>query len=512
MSRLLTLTLAACALAASVGAGSSYAHRGGPATPVTRAANELQLRTWLATAEGTAGGTESAAVKTGIARMQMAAGRLVPLRSVSTITVVATGSLVVWRIADSAGLGGYIYKKITGQDIAGSYTGLGTVMWTWSPAGSDGNCNAVFGAGIGCFRFNDSTGRQVYCAPYNSSGCFILAAWSNLAGAAAGLTTDSGGCGTIPVNNACKVKVKNELAMRQAVRIEPATAAEYSAATNQVSAGTNTVGTPSSAQLLTALDELGARDSTDRSATDPVAEATIDYLNTRLDPSYEVGTITLPQPIPNETYTAYTTRLQDLGWLGTATTTVLSPELDGYGPDAVARIISTEAGTTRVLDPLRWPTTAPKLGLNTNVTLRYNPSTAPQAPTQTGGGTSVVLPPTTVPGVPAVDFSPITGLDPGCSFPFGLICWAETVTGWFSVTPDAPVFSFDLSGFSTPIGTVSLGTYSVDLNVMDAYMVMMRQLITVALWVGGVFWLARNLLGFGAGGDPAEAADEALHV
>jgi hypothetical protein len=456
-------------------------------------------------------------VKTGIARMQMAAGRLVPLRTVSTITVIATGSLVVWRIADSAGLGGYVYKKITGQDIAGTYTGLASVQWNWQAAGTDGNCNSTFTSAVGCFVLQDigagnALVHQNYCDPYNASGCFVLQAWSNLAIAAPGVRYyPAGGCGAAG-GTPCSVKVRNELAMRQGVRIEPATAAEYGAATNPVSSGTNTVGTPSSAQLLTALDELGARDSTDRSATDPVAEATIDYLNTRLDPSYEVGTITLPQPQPNETYTAYTTRLQDLGWLGTATTTVLSPALDGYGPDAVARVISTEAGTTRVLDPLRWPTTAPKLGINTNVTLRYNPSTAPQAPTQTGGGTSVLLPPTTVPGVPAVNFAPITSLNPGCKFPFGLICWAESVTGWFSVTADAPVFSFDLSGFSTPIGTVSLGTYAVDLNVMDAYMGMMRDLITVALWVGGVFWLARNLLGFGAGGDPAEAADEALHV
>jgi hypothetical protein len=41
-------------------------------------------------------------------------------------------------------------------------------------------------------------------------------------------------------------------------------------------------------------------------------------------------------------------------------------------------------------------------------------------------------------------------------------------------------------------------------------MAIIRSLISVALWVGAVYFLASRLLGFTAGGDPAAAADEAL--
>jgi hypothetical protein len=47
---------------------------------------------------------------------------------------------------------------------------------------------------------------------------------------------------------------------------------------------------------------------------------------------------------------------------------------------------------------------------------------------------------------------------------------------------------------------------------MDDYTSIIRTLISWVLWIGAVYWLAVNLLGFRGGGDPSQAADEALDV
>jgi hypothetical protein len=304
--------------------------------------------------------------------------------------------------------------------------------------------------------------------------------------------------------------------MMRSVQLETSTQAAYDAASadaKYLSPGTFAMpSTTSDAELTDALNAVGALDAV---AGDAADEAIIAAINDELEPGWNSPNFVMPAPQPNETYTAYLTRLQSLGYVGTATSTVLANELSGYGPNAPARISvpGTTVGTIRTLDPLRWPSPTPSIAKDADIALRYNPSTSPEVPTETSGGTNVVLPPTTIPPAEGIDFTPITDLDGACSFPFGFICYAQDVTDIFNVTPNAPVFEFSFPQVSVAGNTYGgSGTWAVDLEVMDDYMAIIRTLISFVLWIGAVYWLAVNLLGFRGGGDPAEAADEAIHV
>lgn len=213
------------------------------------------------------------------------------------------------------------------------------------------------------------------------------------------------------------------------------------------------------------------------------------------------ATYVLPAPLPNETATAYRTRLQALGHLGTITLTegLLT---EGYGPLSPTRITVTQTSpaSTRVFDPLTIPA-GTVVKTDATIQIRHNPATASEVPTEGGG----------VPDAPALDFSPITEIDWGCKFPVGFVCYAIDVSEWFNVTPDAPVFALGDVCVTPPAGgELCAGPYTVDLNVMDDYMSLLRSLMSVALWIGTVYLLATRLLGFRAGGDPGEAVDEGL--
>lgn len=217
----------------------------------------------------------------------------------------------------------------------------------------------------------------------------------------------------------------------------------------------------------------------------------------------------LPEPNLGETYTAYLERLQTLGYVGTATVVELT-EATGdpaLGPDAPVTIstpqIQTQTPTTiRVGAP--WPTPAPRVYPDTDITVHVNPPTYAPVPNPGGPASGPVSP-------PGVDFSPVTDIDWGCRFPWGLVCYAIDVTEWFDVAPDAPAFTFDqpeVTVLSTTYGGV--GTWTVDLDVMDEYMELLRDLMSVALWIGAVYLLASRLLNFRAAGDPGQAVDEGL--
>jgi hypothetical protein len=219
----------------------------------------------------------------------------------------------------------------------------------------------------------------------------------------------------------------------------------------------------------------------------------------------------LPEPFLAETYAQYISRLQGSGYVGTSTFTELTEGSadSSLGPDApvtvtVPAITGQSARTMRVGQP--WPGPAPRIRPDTAISFTINPPGLPPLPTPTPGT------PASGPGLPpAIDFTPITGLDFGCKFPYGFVCYALDVTEWFNVSPDAPVFSFDLPDVSA-LGTtyVTDGQYVVDLNVMDDYMALLRGLMSVALWIGTVYILATRLLGFRSAGDPGEAVDEGL--
>jgi hypothetical protein len=445
--------------------------------------------------------------------------------------VIASGSVLVWKIAESAGLSGFVYRKITGENYTVAGSGL---TYTWesictsgTASISGGNCavNAPLAQSgyptlMDGWELTVTTYGRNYCDPANAASCIKTISSPTMIGINGTALTASSGtpCGAVAAS--CRRKIRTDAQMQAKISIQPSTAAEF--ATPPAGASTVTAGqadnTITNAELDAALAELGATDGVDRTVSDPPAEAAVDAINQELDPGYSPDVFVILQPLPNETYSAYLTRLQADGFVGTATMTQLATNLNGYGPLAVARIVvPATGGTTTTLDPLAWPATVPTVQPTAAITIRYNSSTAPEAPTGTpasgAGATPVTVPETTIPAAGALDFTPVTDLDPGCSFPFGLICYAQDVTGWFNVTPDAPVFPWpnpEIEVLGTAYG--GGGDGEVDLNVMDGYMSTLRTLISVVLWIGAVYWLAASLLGFRAGGDPGEAADEALNV
>lgn len=132
----------------------------------------------------------------------------------------------------------------------------------------------------------------------------------------------------------------------------------------------------------------------------------------------------------------------------------------------------------------------------------------PVGTTTTGGDTIEPIPPAG-PITPdtSIDFGPLNDLDPGCKFPYGFVCYAQDVTAWFDVTPDAPRFEMTIARPSLFPGSGDF-QYTVDLNIMDDYMSVIRTLFSIVLWVGAVYVIATRLLGFHAAGDPGEAIDD----
>jgi hypothetical protein len=180
-------------------------------------------------------------------------------------------------------------------------------------------------------------------------------------------------------------------------------------------------------------------------ATQTAAEqAAENEVNEALQPGWAPPpeTFVIPAPTRNETYSAYLSRLQALGHVGSSSTVAESSELAGYGPSSPTRVVvpGTTAGTTRILDPLRWPNPAPTLAKDASVTVRYNPSTAPPV-AEGGGGGGVVGGETGAEcTVPAIDFGPLS-VGATTKFPFGLFAWVTGFFAQFSNTAERPSFA-----------------------------------------------------------------------
>jgi len=219
----------------------------------------------------------------------------------------------------------------------------------------------------------------------------------------------------------------------------------------------------------------------------------------------EPASFALPKPELYETYTDYVTRLEGLGFVGTATGVPLT-ETNGdptQGPNTVVRV-EVVGGNTYAR--IGWPAgTGPEVETDAELRISYNPGT--YAPVQTdpaeggvgsGGGCGPYL-------EASVDFSPLTGIELGDKFPFGLFTWAGGILETFQADPVAPNWTIAL-----PIPAV-IGDdidYTVDLAVWDTYMEWFRTLISWVLWLGFVWYVATTFLGLRVGGNPAEAIDD----
>jgi len=187
----------------------------------------------------------------------------------------------------------------------------------------------------------------------------------------------------------------------------------------------------------------------------------------------------------------------DLGTLGN------QPYPDA-GPEVPLKVVPATAATVDLTLgglpwPVPWPDSPPSIAPDEALTITENPAID-------AGGDPV--PP--YPYGPSLDFTPVTGLDPGGKFPFGFYCDAQTVTGWFDVTPQAPDFDLTVANPDFLGGGYLAQHYDVNLDVMDSYMAIWRSILSVVFWIGGVYYVATRLLGFNAGGDVGAAVDDVL--
>lgn len=244
-------------------------------------------------------------------------------------------------------------------------------------------------------------------------------------------------------------------------------------------------------------------------------------------PTTPDDTVLLPQPMFNETYSHYRARLRALGFLGTITLSenVGVDVLPEFGPNVVTEVqVTTTTGTETypLLSP--WPDPPATLtvpGTDTDITIEYNPDDAPAPGPDDPGGENDPPPGNAPPpgggdinigscSCPGPDFGPVTDIDYGDKFPFAAIASFEGLLGTtLFASPDAPVFDFDFTSFEAgDFGPYNLGHYTVDLEVYDDYMAIIRTLISWAIWVGGLWWFGSRWLGFHGTGDPGEVVDE----
>jgi hypothetical protein len=230
-------------------------------------------------------------------------------------------------------------------------------------------------------------------------------------------------------------------------------------------------------------------------------------------------TVALPQPQLHETYAHYRSRLRNIGFLGTVTLWENATDAPEFGPDEMTFVqLDTTAGTLigqSLLDP--WPELSVALpipGEDAEVTIQHNGSDAPPADgSDVPGEIPPGVPPISVGDCtcPAPDFSPVTDIDYGEKFPFGVVVLVSDFLGTtVYASPDAPSFDFDFTEFQAAgFGPYDLGHYVVDLDVLDSYASTVRTLLAFVVWIGGLWWFGSRWFGFKGSGDPGEAVDEA---
>jgi hypothetical protein len=210
-------------------------------------------------------------------------------------------------------------------------------------------------------------------------------------------------------------------------------------------------------------------------------------LTFQLNPGAADFPTTIPTPLPGETFDAYSARLRSAGFTGTITDHTLS-DTDGDpadGPDATIGVrvrLGTDT-TTTTLRRVSWPAVAPRARPDVDVEVDVNPPD--YAPVPTPGATGSCI-------CPALNLSPLQGLNAAGKFPFGLLGWlAGGITG--TSTSSAPAFDMTIVGH----------TQRVDLASWDPVATTLRALEAFAIGVL-VFWgLAHRFMGWGApsGGD-----------
>lgn len=217
-------------------------------------------------------------------------------------------------------------------------------------------------------------------------------------------------------------------------------------------------------------------DSKDPAKTLPGVIAPIDpYVEPGVeDPPWQdlPKTRLVPLPYHHETYGHYVTRLQTNGLVGNVTQVSDAYADPGHGPNEVFSV--NPAPRTRV---------APA----STVDVYANPADAPW-PDSPDTGTGVGVPPPNggtggITGpcdttIRAIDLGPLSGINLGSRFPFGIFAWISGVLGGWTAGGGAPSWSFSLLGHPQ----------TVDLSFMGSAMSIMRP-VFLSLALLGYVWL-----------------------
>jgi len=517
--------------------GGAAAFAGGPGSPITDPANVQKVKYVLrdiTTSTSTIDNYTTAPpgytitdVRTGIYQARGAAG-IWPKLGAATIAVGT--AYTVHKIVEDT-VGAYIYLKIAGVPY-GSTPPPGTTEWR--PMCPESYCALTSISVTGMPTLNkgavlrNTTSGYAYCVPYNVTGCTVVnsQAWTAEAQAQGGTEVVSEGtgtgCGAAVAAGACRMKVRSiDSLLEAAGGVQAASASDYAGAAYKFDGSTFTQPqTTTDDQVQAALKNLGANDSEAGSDAQEAAIEAIEEQIGETPSSGETQTVALPQPMIEETAVQYRTRLRSLGFLGTVNIVDEVSALPEFGPDVVTKLeATTPSGTTGVIDLLDpWPYDGYPFpldlpGSDSEIEITKNPSGSDPA---NGDPVPGAIPPGIPPidigncSCPAPDFSPLTGMDYGEKFPFGVITMVSDFLGdTLLASPDAPVFSFDFAGTDTPVGTYDLGGGDVDLEVVDDYVATVRTILTLVIWVGGLWWFGSRWFGFRGGGDPGAAVDEA---
>lgn len=350
-----TVLLGCCVLGATAGPAAAY--RGGPSSPINQVANKELVRAIIADIDAQGlNATLSTQGKTAMWRAQVAAFRFAPLGAVGSVVL---GSFTVWKIADAAGLSGFVYRKITGHDAYES-VGSFTVTMTYTSNFGDQNSNSKFdaefgGDGVPVWGMTNSASGVKHC--FGSGGCHagafadgktVMAQFAGIGHVESG----SPSCGgTLPYSQ-CVVRWKTVDEMEGTVSVTPSTATEFAAqpAANQKTGGSNNDAgdtTVTDDELAAAIAALGGNDGVDRSATDPGAEEVVDAINEQIEEGYDPSVTTFVMPdCVGISYASCETSLDALDATGTRIPSVLEVATADITRPAGAVVTQSIAPTT----------------------------------------------------------------------------------------------------------------------------------------------------------------------
>jgi hypothetical protein len=510
----------------------------------------------------------------GVTSARMAGGWGLPaMNALGTITMGGAAIYTAYQIGNyfRAKISGDTGATVTGASPSwGSYCGAGVTGDNGSTAGCTTSSSSWGAANFGGWGLSGSTGGvgvgfQVcsqgcwvlsmgsaggYCTPVTLASCTgTFSASSAVAAARASIIAasdpalinvdlnDTAGSTDCKAVHACTIIWRTWEQMREAVKIDTCDAACYNAAnTKKDNFIPSTTNGGVAQNLQAAKDACGGYGSivvtaqrvACTAAMNKVVEPSCDATSDCYTPGAPAGgtttivgggtggstfaPFTVPRPDQGEDWQTYVARLRDKGYLGTITldnvTSVgWATSADGRGvPDGSVVGVKVGVGTevyeydpaTGSLNTPLWPA---------------NPDEVPDATTAVTVTTTPTgtFDPTAASPAGGLDFTPLTGLDFGCKFPYGMFCYASDVTGWFDVAPVAPRFDLTIPELSVAGLTVDPGglEYDVNLDVIDSYMALVRDILAVAVVVGGVFLFVSRVIGVQLG-DPGAAIDEGL--